>query len=121
VSLARLTAAALVVAAIGIVIQILSGKDYPTVPPELIILLVPAILVWFVRWRWIPAIGGLAALTQLIGLFAASQSSRLWAMDPIGDSVGLWLQLVAVCVATVAGFAAVIRGGDRSHTSRSAA
>lgn len=41
-------------------------------------------------------------------LFGAGQSDRLFAMDPIGDAVGLWLQLIAVSVATVAGVAAVL-------------
>lgn len=107
--LVGLTVAALVVAAAGIVVQILSGAEYPAVPPGLFVLAVPAVLVWFVRWRWLPAIGALAALSQLVGLFAAGRSDRLFTMDPIGDSVGLWLQLVGVSVATAAGVAAVLR------------
>jgi hypothetical protein len=46
--LVKLTAAALLVAAIGIVVQILSRHDYPTVPPGLFVLVAPAVLVWFV-------------------------------------------------------------------------
>jgi hypothetical protein len=42
---AKLQVAGLVVAAAGIVIQIASGADYPTVPPGLIILLAAAVLV----------------------------------------------------------------------------
>jgi hypothetical protein len=117
-SLARLTAIALVVAAAGIVIQILSGANYPVIPPGLIILLVPAALVWFVSWRWTPVMGALAALSQVIGLFAAGQAPRLFAFDPLGDSVGLWIQLLAVGMATVAGFAAVARTDRRRAESR---
>jgi hypothetical protein len=105
--LVRLTAAALLVAAVGIVVQILAGHDYPTVPPGLIILVVPAVLVWFVPWRWMPVIGALAAVFQLIGLFASGQAGRLSGTDSIGDTAGLWIQLVAVAVGAVAGVAAV--------------
>ena len=92
----RLTVAALLVAAVGIVVQILFGHDYPTVPPGLFILVVPAVLVWFVPWRWMPVVGAVAALFQLVGLFAAGQADRLSGSESIGDTAGLWLQLVAV-------------------------
>jgi hypothetical protein len=107
--LVRLTGIALLVAALGIVLQILSGADYPTVPPGIIILLVAAGVVWFAPWRWAPAVGALAGLFQLVGLFASGQTPRLFAMDPLSDSVGLWIQLLAVTVAVVAGAAAVVR------------
>jgi hypothetical protein len=114
--LVRLTVIALLVAAAGIVMQILSGADYPVVPPGIIILLVAAGLVWFGPWRWTPIVGALAALSQFIGLFAAGQAPRLFALDPLGDSVGLWIQLLAVTVAVVAGVAAVVRD-DRGRAS----
>lgn len=115
--LVRTTAVALAVAAAGIVVQILSGTDYPAVPPGVIILAVPAVLVWFGPWRWTPIVGSLAALSQLIGLFAAGQGGRLLTFDPVGDSIGLWIQLIAVSVATVSGVAAVVRH-DQTHESR---
>src|SRR5262245_39484117 len=94
----QLTVAALLVAAVGIVVQILFGHNYPTVPPGLFVLVVPAVLVWFVPWRWMPVVGAVAALFQLIGLFAAGQASRLGGSESVGDTVGLWVQLVAVVV-----------------------
>lgn len=112
--LVRLTGIALLVAALGIVLQILSGTDYPTVPPGIIILLVAAGVVWFGPWRWAPAVGAIAGLFLLVGLFASGQAPRLFAMDPLGDSVGLWIQLLAVTVAVVAGVAAVVRN-DRGR------
>jgi hypothetical protein len=49
---AGFTVAGLVVAAAGIVIQIASGAEYPTIPPGLIILLAAAGLVALAtRWR----------------------------------------------------------------------
>jgi hypothetical protein len=52
----------LVVAAAGVVLQIVSGADYPLVPPVFFILLIPAGLIAFRRWRWTPitaVLGGL--------------------------------------------------------------
>jgi hypothetical protein len=109
--LVKLTVAALLVAALGIVVQILFGADYPTVPPGLFVLVVPAALVWFVPWRWMPVIGAVASLFQVVGLFASGQADRLFS-DSIGDTAGLWLQLLALAVGAVAGFAAV-RGPSR--------
>ncbi len=103
----RLTAGALGAAAVGIVAQIASGAPYPLVPPGLIILLVPAVLVWSVPWRWMPLLGVLAAGSQVFGLFAAGQSARLFTFAPVGDSIGLWLQLLGLCTAVIAGIAAV--------------
>jgi hypothetical protein len=47
----------LVVAAAGIMIQYVSGVDYPTVPPGAIILLTAAAVVAFGPWRWSPPSG----------------------------------------------------------------
>lgn len=101
------TAAALVTAAVGIVVQILSGADYPAVPPGIAILLAAAAFVWFAPWRWCPAVGALAGLSQLLGLFAAGEATRLVVPDSAGDTAGLWLQLLAVTAAVLAGAAAV--------------
>jgi hypothetical protein len=103
----RVTVAALLTAAAGIVIQILAGTDYPVVPPGLVILLAAAAFVWWAPWRWAPAVGAVAALSQLVGLFAAGQAPRLVELDPVADTVGLWVQLVSVTVAVVAGAASV--------------
>lgn len=100
---------ALLVAAGGIVIQIISGAEYPVVPPGIVILLVAAGFVWFGPWRWSPIVGVIAALSQLVGLFAAGQAHRLVDPDPLGDSIGLWIQLLAVSAAVVTGVAAVVR------------
>ena len=48
---AAATVAALLVATAGVVVQIVAGVDFPTVPPVLFILLIPAALVYFGRWR----------------------------------------------------------------------
>jgi hypothetical protein len=50
----RLNALGLLVAAAGIMIQYLSGVDYPTIPPGPIILLAAAGAVVFGPWRRAP-------------------------------------------------------------------
>lgn len=106
-----LTAGALGAAAVGIVLQIASGAPYPPVPPGLIIVLVAAALVRFAPWRWVPLLGVLAAGTQVFGLFAAGQPGRLVTFAPVGDSIGLWIQLLGLCAAVIAGVAAVVGNG----------
>jgi hypothetical protein len=58
----KLTVAALLVAAAGFVIQIVSGIDVPTVPPGLLILLVAAGLIALLPWRWMPVVGAAVGL-----------------------------------------------------------
>jgi hypothetical protein len=59
---ARLNALGLAVAATGIVIQYVSGVDYPTIPPGPIILLAAAGAVAFGPWRRAPVAGLAIAL-----------------------------------------------------------
>ena len=104
----KLTVASLVVAVGGVVIQIVSGADYPRVPPVFFILLIPAGLIAFGRWRWTPAVAVLAGLFLTFGLFASGESPRLFDWSRLGDSVGLWVQMLAVLVAVVAGIIATV-------------
>ena len=55
------------------------------------------------RW-WTPLFAVVAGLFLTFGLFAAGQAGRL--TNPsvsLGDSIGLWVQMVAVLVAIVGG------------------
>lgn len=105
---ARTEAAALAVAAAGIIIQIIGGVNYPAVPPGLIILLAAAALVAFLPWRWAPVIGVLAGAFMVIGAIAAA-NARYDLTHPghPGAFIGTWIQLIAVVVAVVAGIAAL--------------
>lgn len=103
----KLTAGSLMLAAVGVAIQIASGHDYPTIPPVFFILLIPAGLIVLVRRRWAPAFAVLAGLFLTTGLFASGESSRLWRPGNLGDSIGLWIQMLAVIVATIAAIIAI--------------
>ncbi len=105
----KVTVAALLVAAVGIVIQYVSGVDFPTVPPGLIILLVAAGLVAFGPWRWAPVVGMVVGLFLIVGFFASGQIGPL--LDPgwFGRFVGVWVLFLSVVVAFVAGTVATIQ------------
>jgi hypothetical protein len=107
----KLNVAGLVAAAAGIVIQIASGADYPTVPPGLIILLAAAGLVALgARWRWTTIVGVVVPTFLLVG-GAIAQQARDQLGDPgqVGVFVGTVVQLLAMAVALVAGLAATWR------------
>jgi uncharacterized membrane protein len=96
--------AGLVVAAAGIVIQIASGADYPTIPPGLIILLAAAGLVALAtRWRWTTIVAVIVSLFLLIGGVLAPQA-REQLSDPtqVGIFIGTLIQVLALVVALVA-------------------
>ena len=102
-------AAALAVAAAGIIVQIIAGVNYPSVPPGLIILLAAAAIVWFVPWRWTPMIGVVCAAFIFIGGFASTQG-RYDLSHPgahPGAFAGTLLQMVAMAGAVVAGVLAL--------------
>jgi len=112
----KLTIAALLVAAAGFVIQIVSGVDVPTVPPGLIIMLVAAGLVAFLPWRWIPVVGAAVGLFLLVGFFASSAVGSLLDPSRLGVFIGAWVQFLAVIAAVVAGIVAAVQN-YRGRTS----
>ena len=57
----------------------------------------------------------LAGLFLIVGLFASGESRRLLDSSRPSDSVGLWVQMLAVIVAAVAGMIATIHN-YRSRT-----
>ena len=102
----KVTVAALLVAAAGFLIQIVSGVDVPTVPPGLVIMLVAAAMVAFGPWRWTPVVGVIVGLFLLVGFFASGSVGSLLAPDQSGVFVGAWVQFLAVIVTVVAGIVA---------------
>lgn len=101
---------AIIASAVGIVIQIVSGVDYPTVPPALIIAAVVVAVTWFGPWRWAPIASVLLGAGTLVGGFANSPwVDRLTGSGGVGQVTGTWLQIVFGAVALVAGAAAIKR------------
>ena len=111
----KATVAALLVAALGFVVQIVSGLEVPTIPPGLVILLAAAALVAAVTWRWIPLVGAVVGLFLLFGFFASGAVGVLLAPDRLGVLVGAWVQFLAVIAAIVAGVVATVQN-YRGHT-----
>jgi hypothetical protein len=115
----KLNVAGLVAAAAGIVIQIASGADYPTVPPGLILLLAAAGLVALgARWRWTTIVGVVVPTFLLVGGAIAPQArDQLGDPGQVGVFLGTAVQLLAMAVALVAGLAAARqRYQDRTRT-----
>lgn len=112
-----LSASALFLAAIGIYVQIAGGNlpGYPVVAPGVIVLLVAAALTAFLPFRWSPVAAVLAALFMIVGLFGAGQSARLVEVQAVGDTVGLWLQMIMVVAAGVLAVLAMARPATRRH------
>jgi hypothetical protein len=108
-----LTVVALVVAALGVTIQIASGAPYPRVPPAYFILLIPAVSIRVARSWWAPMLAVIGGLFLTAGLFAAGQTHRLTSPSSMGDAIGLWMQTLAVLAAIVTGALAT-----RSHLQR---
>lgn len=116
----KLTVGGLLVAAVGVVIQIASGVSYPAVPPVFFILLVPVALIAFGGWRWTPLVATLGGLFLIVGLFGSGAAARLadtGRPGGVGGSLGLWVQMLGVVVATVTGVVAALQ----SYTPRSPA
>jgi hypothetical protein len=105
----KLMVTGLITAAAGVTIQIISGHHYPKVPPVFFILLIPAGLVAFGRWRWASIIVTLAGLFLVLGLFGSGAYVRLFSTVNFGDFVGLWIQTIGDVIAAIAGIMAIIQ------------
>ncbi len=115
---ARLNAAGLVVAAAGIMIQYVSGVDYPTIPPGPIILLAAAAVVAFGPWSWAVRVGLGAALFVSIGgaiatIVGNGFSETLGDPGDLGGFAGAVVQIVGLAIALPAGIVAAKRSSRR--------
>jgi hypothetical protein len=115
----RLNALGLVVAAAGIMIQYVSGVDYPTIPPGPIILLAAAAVVAFGPWRWSPVVGLVAAVFLSIGGAIATIAGNGFSEtlgDPgeVGGFAGATIQIVGLAIALPAGIVAAKRSSRRA-------
>jgi hypothetical protein len=115
---ALLNVVGLVVAAGGIMIQFVSGVDYPTVPPGPIILLAAAAVVAFGPWRWSPFVGlGAAVFLSIGGAIATIAGNGFTETlgDPgaFGGFAGAAIQIAGLAIALPAGIVASKRTSRR--------
>ena len=115
---AMLNVVGLVVAAAGIMIQYVSGVDYPTIPPGPIILLAAAAVVAFGPWSWAVRVGLGAALFLSIGGAIATIAGKGFGEtlgDPgeVGAFAGAVTQIVGLAIALPAGIIATKRRSRR--------
>jgi hypothetical protein len=115
---ARLNALGLAVAATGIMIQYVSGVDYPTIPPGPIILLAAASVVVFGPWRRAPVVGLVAAAFVSIGGVVATIAGNgfnetLGDPGDLGAFLGALVQIAGLVIALPAGVVAVRSRGSR--------
>jgi hypothetical protein len=105
---ARIDAAALLLAIVGMIIQIASGVKYPTVPPGIVMLAAAALLVTLVPWKPLRLLGVLVPLFILIGgIISTTGRTNLGHVDPFGPFIGTAIQFVGLAIGVVAGLAAV--------------
>jgi hypothetical protein len=106
----RLNIGGMLIALAGIVIQIATGVDYPTIPPGPIILLAAIAIVAFVRSRWSSIVGVIVPAFLLVGgVIAAFGRDDLWDLGEPGQFFGLVVQAVGVIAGLVGGMRALAR------------
>jgi hypothetical protein len=115
---ARLNALGLAVGATGIMIQYVSGVDYPTIPPGPIILLAAAGVVAFGPGRRAPVAGLVAAAFVSLGGVVATMAGKGFTEtlgDPseLGGFLGALVQIAGLVIALPAGVVAVRNFGSR--------
>lgn len=115
----QLTAAGMLLCAVGIVLQIVTGATgYPTVPPGALITAAVGLVVLFVPWRFIPALGLLVGAFITFGAFATSDTGdRLSDPGTFGPFIGTVVQLIGLAAAIVFGLLATIRAARRTSVS----
>jgi hypothetical protein len=106
----QLNIGGMLVAVAGILIQIATGVDYPTIPPGPIILLVAVAIVALGRWRWSPIVGAIVPAFLLVGAtIAGVANDELWILSETGQFFGLLVQTVGVIAALIGGIRALPR------------
>ena len=104
---ATANAAAMVLAIVAIIWQIMAGVDYPTVPPGPIILGAAVVIVVTVRAFWARIVGVVVPAFLLVGgtiAAIANDDNALRHPDGVSAFLATVLQMGAVVVALVAGW-----------------
>ena len=114
----RLTVVALLIAAVGFVIQMVAGvTDTPTIPPGLVVILVAAGLIAFVPGRWMPLAGVVAGLFNLVASVVVDAADRLTDPSPATGFIGAWLMHIGLIAACVLGTMAAARNSESLHAT----
>jgi FtsH-binding integral membrane protein len=114
----RLTVVALLIAAVGFVIQMVAGvTDTPTIPPGLVVILVAAGLVAFVSGRWMPLAGVVAGLFNLVASVVVDAVDRLMDPSPATGFIGAWLMHIGLIAACIVGTMATVRNAESLHAT----
>jgi hypothetical protein len=103
-----ITVGGLLVASAGIMVQGLSGVTMPVVPPAVVLMVLAALLITVLRWRWLPVLGVLAAAAELAGFAATGAIGGLFGADNAGVVAGAWLRLIGTVAAVPAALALLI-------------
>ena len=105
-----LQAMALFTAVAGMVVQIIAGIDYPTVPPGPIILGVVAVALLAVRRTWVVLVGVLApSVITVGGIIEGSSWGRLADPAAFGQFLGTALQWLGMVAAILIGLRVLLR------------
>lgn len=108
--LVTLQAMALFTAVVGMVLQIIAGVDFPTVPPGPIILGVAGVALLTVRHAWVVIVGVLAPLVITVGgILEGSSWGRLANPGEFGQFLGTALQWIGMVAAILIGLCVLLR------------
>lgn len=108
---------ALLVAGVGFVVQMAAGvTDTPTIPPGLVAIVGAALLVTVVPTGWTPVAGPVAGLFNLVALVVVGAADRLAEPSPASAFIGVWMMVLGLIVATIAGTI----GAARNHRASTA-
>ena len=101
----------LLVGAAGIAILWAAGQPFPVLPPPgIIILVVGAVLVVAIQWRWMPLLAVALGVFILVGFVASGTGFDNLAGDHgVGRALGQAVEVIGVMVAVVGGVYAVRR------------
>jgi hypothetical protein len=100
----NVTVVALLIAAVGFVLQMAAGvTDTPTIPPGLVAIVGAAVLVAVVPTGWSPVAGPVAGLFNLFAMVVVGAADRLVDPTPASAFIGGWMMISGLIAATIAG------------------
>lgn len=116
---ATLIVAGLVISAAGIAVLWAVGVPLPTpVPPGIIILVMAAVFVAVISWRWVPAIGVFIGLYAAVGFIVNGRPPDLIGHNGIGVALGRWIQVIGFLMASIAGVRGLLVNYRTDHEAR---